>query len=681
MPDLSAEEIKKREEQQKKFNDELVRTKLLTEAIFENEEDIAKELQKNIDRANQLNVKFGTGVDIAKELGKERIQNAVKIQSLENSIAVKQAQLSKTRKADQTEALAREIQSIKNQIKLTEAIDAQLYKIEQSLEEEKQLTKEKKKQNDIIEQTKNKYKEIAKSFTLAALLKQVLDFTLAADVQVTELGKSLGVSKTQSRAIRDNFASFARSSGDAFVTTKKLMEAQGELTQELGVAGTYSGKQTEDFSRLTKLMGLSVNEAGKLARLSVLNGTSIEATTKSVIKGSFAAQQTNKVSFDQRTILKEVANLSEGILIKFQGNSEALGAAVVQAKALGLNLEQVDKIGDSLLNFESSIENELKAELITGKQINLEKARAAALTGDQAALSAEIASQAGDLADYQKMNVIAQNSLAEAFGMGREEMSKMLMDQEKFKKLGDVSNKNLAEQLKLLKAQGEPMDSVLYKQIQQQAVQEKFNNAIEKLQDLIGSLVAGPLGSMLDIFASIADNAVVMYGIMGLISGLLLGKMAVGLAKTITQLGIALGISTAKAAADTASAEAVTLGGATIPILAGIGAVVGMIAAISSSGPKLAKGGIVTGEVNNATIGEAGPEAIIPLNSPKAAGMLGGGMDITPMVSAINEVRNAINALASKSGDVHLDGQKVGKTLGGVKALGTSQVQNSYQVA
>ena len=134
MPDPSAEEIKKREEQQKKFNDELVRTKLLTEAIFENEEDIAKELQKNIDRANNLNVKFGTGVDISKELGKERIQNAVKIQSLENSIAVKQAQLSKTRKADQTETLAREIQSIKNQIKLTEAIDAQLYKIEQSLE-------------------------------------------------------------------------------------------------------------------------------------------------------------------------------------------------------------------------------------------------------------------------------------------------------------------------------------------------------------------------------------------------------------------------------------------------------------------------------------------------------------------------------------------------------------------
>ena len=62
--------------------------------------------------------------------------------------------------------------------------------------------------------------------------------------------------------------------------------------------------------------------------------------------------------------------------------------------------------------------------------------------------------------------------------------------------------------------------------------------------------------------------------------------------------------------------------------------------------------------------------------------MLGGGsMDLTPMIAAINEVRNAVNNLASKSSDVMLDGQKVGKQLGTVKALGTSQVQNSYKLA
>ena len=549
--------------------------------------------------------------------------------------------------------------------------------IKKALDEEIKATQ---KQVSATALLKKGFDNITKSFTLGALLKQVFDFVVAADAQVTELGKSLGISKNQSRGLRDNFASYAASTGDAFVTTKKLMEAQGELTQELGVAGKYTGKQTEDFSRLTKLMGLSAGEAGKLARLSVINGKSIEATTKSVIKGSFAAQQANKVSFDQRTILKEVANLSEGILVKFQGNPEALGAAVVQAKALGLSLEQVDKIGDSLLNFESSIENELKAELITGKQINLEKARSAALTGDQATLSAEVASQAGDLASYQKMNVIAQNSLAEAFGMGREEMSKMLMDQEKFNKLGDVSNMTLQQQLENLKAQGEPIDSVLYKQIQQQSIQEKFNNAMEKMQDIIGNLVAGPLGGMLETFANLANHSGVIVSAMVALGAISLTKTLAGLATMAIELNLS-------AAGAIATASAVTLGIGIVAVIAGIAAAMGAFDSAKSEATQPVQDGIAPASKGPFTVTDKyGAMAMTaPGDSLGAAPGLsrggGGGMDMTSMISAINEVRNAVNALASKSGDVHLDGQKVGKTLGGVKALGTSQVQNSYQVA
>lgn len=39
---------------------------------------------------------------------------------------------------------------------------------------------------------------------------------------------------------------------------------------------------------------------------------------------------------------------------------------------------------------------------------------------------------------------------------------------------------------------------------------------------------------------------------------------------------------------------------------------------------KFAKGGIVTEQIDNATVGEAGPEAIIPLNSPEGRQILGG---------------------------------------------------------
>jgi len=511
-----------------------------------------------------------------------------------------------------------------------------------------------------------------------AAFKFFKEAAFKADQQVTELAKSLGVGKDQANGLRQNFVEYSRSSGEAFVTTNRLVKAQSELSQELGVAGKYTGKQAEDFSRLTELIGLSASEAGKLSRLSIINNKSIEETTKSVIKGSAAAQRGNKISIDQRTILKDVANLSEGILIKFQGNPEALGQAVVQARRLGTNLETIDKIGESLLNFETSIENELKAELITGRQINLEKARYASLTGNQLELTRAITDEVGNLNDFQNMNVIAQKSLADAFGLSRDELSKMLLEQEKFNKLGDVSKMTLDDQLKALRAQGEPLDSALYKQIQQQSAADKFNNAVEKLQDLIGNLIAGPLGRMLDMFADIAKHAAVLYGIMGALAGLSLVKM-IG---SLTTMAIQMGLIGASAIT---TSTALTIGIGVPLVLAGIGTLMGyMLSAqdeATSNIPKYAKGGITT-KPHVGMVGEAGPEAIIPLNSPQAMNILGGGLSMEAVVSAIDRLNSNINGAMSRPAIAYVQGENPFiKNIASNANFGSQQMIDTYSLA
>ena len=511
-----------------------------------------------------------------------------------------------------------------------------------------------------------------------AAFKFFKEAAFKADQQVTELAKSLGVGKDQANGLRQNFVEYSRSSGEAFVTTNRLVKAQGELSQELGVAGKYTGKQAEDFSRLTELIGLSASEAGKLARLSIINNKSIEDTTKSVIKGSAAAQRGNKISIDQRTILKDVANLSEGILIKFQGNPEALGQAVVQARRLGTNLETIDKIGESLLNFETSIENELKAELLTGKQINLEKARYASLTGNQLELTRAITDEVGNLNDFQNMNVIAQKSLADAFGLSRDELSKMLLEQEKFNKLGDVSKMTLDDQLKALRAQGEPLDSALYKQIQQQSAADKFNNAVEKLQDLIGNLIAGPLGRMLDMFADIAKHAAVLYGIMGALAGLSLVKM-IG---SLTTMAIQMGLIGASAIT---TSTALTIGIGVPLVLAGIGALMGyMLSAqdeATSKIPKYAKG-IVALKPHLGIIGEAGPEAVLPLNSPQATNIFGGGLNMDVMVSALDRIDSNINRVMSRPAIAYIQGENPFiKNVASNANFGSQQMIDTYSLA
>ena len=203
----------------------------------------------------------------------------------------------------------------------------------------KDETEERHKSNKLLDQAKNKVSELDKKYTSFAFIwKFLLDAAFKADKQTTELAKSLGIGKDQASKLRDETVKYSRAANDAFVTTDKLLEANTELQQQLGISVKYTDKQAEDFSRLTKLMGLSAEQAGKLARMSIVNGKSIEDTTKSIIKGSAASQRTNRIAVDQREVLKDVSNLSAGILVKFNQNPEALGRAVVEARKLGINL-------------------------------------------------------------------------------------------------------------------------------------------------------------------------------------------------------------------------------------------------------------------------------------------------------------------------------------------------------
>ena len=73
--------------------------------------------------------------------------------------------------------------------------------------------------------------------------------------------------------------------------------------------------------------------------------------------------------------------------------TSVLAKTLLNANRLGLSLAQVENIGGSLLDFESSISAEMEAELLTGQQLNLEKARTFALNNDIAGLTQEIAKQ------------------------------------------------------------------------------------------------------------------------------------------------------------------------------------------------------------------------------------------------------------------------------------------------
>ena len=310
---------------------------------------------------------------------------------------------------------------------------------------------------------------------------------LNANAQSVELGKSLGYGADRADAFREKMVAIERSSNNLNVTTANLTQAFSELAEATGFAYEFTADQLETQIKLTKQVGLTADEAANVQRFSLLTGKTSEQTYKSFVKGLNATANQLKVGINFKATLAEAVKVSGQLAANLGYNPERIAKAIVTAKAFGMTLEQVAKSGESLLNFESSIESELKAELLTGKQLNLERARAAALAGDQATLAEELAKNVGTAADFSRMNVLQQKALAESVGMTADELANTLVKREQ----ALASGKSLAQV-----AEEERLEA-----LERQKIQDKFNAAVEKLQSLFGNLMAGPLGSFIDMLS------------------------------------------------------------------------------------------------------------------------------------------------------------------------------------
>ena len=348
-----------------------------------------------------------------------------------------------------------------------------------------------------------------------------LKAALTANDQAVKLGKSLGYGADRADAFREKLVGIERSSNNLNVNTKNLTEAFGELVTATGLAYEFTADQLETQIKLTKQVGLTADQAAQIQRFGVLNNKTSEETYKSFLKGITATRNQLKVGIDFKATLAEAVMVSGQLAANLGNNPEIIGRAIVTAKAFGMTLEQVAKSGESLLNFETSIESELKAELLTGKQLNLERARAAALAGDQISLAEELAKNVGTAAEFTKMNVLQQKALAESVGMTADELANTLRKREE----ALASGKSLAQVTAEEAAEA----------VERQSVQDKFNAAMEKLQSIVGNLLAGPLGSFLDLLSGALNIINYMATPLKIVAGIFAGIFGISKAIAITE--------------------------------------------------------------------------------------------------------------------------------------------------
>jgi hypothetical protein len=317
------------------------------------------------------------------------------------------------------------------------------------------------------------------------------------------LGNAKGLGKTLFRLAAANpFTALAAAAVGVFLAVRKIRQAARDLGEELGASTSQSMKllgglklQEQKFKALgldsTKLkttLGTIADEFGNLENVTAANAASVERMAQNLGVAGTEVVKFNKVmtdltgmTFDQATATAQAAanlakqeNVATGKVLKdissnaadfarfSMDGAEGLAKAAVEAAKVGTNIGEIVKAADNLLNFEDSITKQFEAQVLTGRQINTERARQLALDGDIAGLTTEIQSIVGQVGDIQSLNVIQRKSVADAIGISVEDLLKISRGeaaqatatvQDKL----DITNKLLAQQLGVNEEQLENM--------------------------------------------------------------------------------------------------------------------------------------------------------------------------------------------------------------------------------
>ena len=249
------------------------------------------------------------------------------------------------------------------------------------------------------------------------------------------------------------------------------------------------------------------------------------------------------------------------------------------------------------------------------------------------------------------MNVIQQESIADAVGLTVDELANSLREQEVLQALGAENIKQLAEQGRLNELLTIEGGEQLYNQYMQQSAAEKFQNAVVKIQEAIGNILE-VLNPVIDKFAELTSSAGAVYGILTAIGVLSFTRALAGVVSLSTQLAAA---TTAAGATSAFLSPGKFLAG-----LAGISILVGVLASAMSNSSESAKVTTADDAISPAGYGDRilstskGSVALNNNDTVVAGTNLGGGN-----TKKTDKMISLLEQIASKQTSINLDSYKV----------------------
>jgi len=324
------------------------------------------------------------------------------------------------------------------------------------------------------------------------------------DEEITTFAKQMGVSKEEAFKTHHHLEDVAMDTKVIGANLHSMTAASVDLNAALGTSRQISTEMLESQVLLTKQYGMTGQQAAEFQQTAAGMGKTAPQMTQEIERTAKMYNTMTGDSVNFKDITADIAKTSKSTLANYKGNVAALTKAAIQAKKLGMTMDETREVSSNLLNIESSLENEMKANVLTGKHMNMNAARQLALQGDSVGAAAAAVAEAGSYNELMDMNILQRQAVADAAGVTVDQLMKSAELEKYSQALGGDKIKDMrdltAEQLKQLTIQGDISAEeamALEQKNQLSDSQDKINALTDKLSVIFGK-VAGPIAEIID---------------------------------------------------------------------------------------------------------------------------------------------------------------------------------------
>jgi hypothetical protein len=346
------------------------------------------------------------------------------------------------------------------------------------------------------------FKSLNVPSTIGESFSKILDIFNQIDTAATNVRQKFGLLPSQGAIFEKNIREASIELAEFGINAEQL----GGTMKQIG--STFTSLQSmekglvKDVSIMSAQFGVTADTSVKfLQTLGGVSGKSAIAKQNMLGLAKFAS---NAYGVGLDDVMNDVANASEEARMFAGKNADEMVRAAAQARQMGTTLDNMARTAKGLLDFESSIQSELKASALIGKNINFNEARRLAFQGKVVEANKVILDQAKKI-KFNQLNPIAQDAFAKAAGKTVKELQEMLNAEENLKEALKSKDPLVKAEAEKKKQMSEMMknDPIAAKKAAQAEyekglIQEKNQTRVKQLQNEINAIFMEFIGPILE---------------------------------------------------------------------------------------------------------------------------------------------------------------------------------------